>query len=109
VVIRDPFAEDGTGPVAESRRKSGALLSILVQSRSGLQTSLVSPLIGEMMKWENIAGLSAGFIGVLVIAFALFNGPIGTSDQPPKQSKIEAPKAPETPVRGPVVRDITPK
>jgi len=60
------------------------------------------------MKWENIAGLFAAFIVVLVIAFALFYGPIGNKDQPPKQT-IEAPKAPETPVRGPVVRDITPK
>ncbi|MGC1558850.1 MAG: hypothetical protein WA820_03290 [Bradyrhizobium sp.] len=61
-----------------------------------------------MMKWENIAGLLAGIIGLLVIAFALFNGPIETKNQPAKQTKIEAPKAPETPVRGPVVRDITP-
>jgi len=69
----------------------------------------MSPPMGEMMKWENIAGLLAGTIGLLVVAFALFNGPIGIKDQPPKQTKIEAPKAPETPVRGPVVRDITPK
>ena len=61
-----------------------------------------------MMNWENIAGLLAGIIVILVIAFALFYGPIGTSNQP-KQIKIEAPKVPETPVRGPVVRDITPK
>jgi hypothetical protein len=60
-----------------------------------------------MMKWENIAGLLVGIIiGLLVIAFAFFNGPIGTKNQP--QTKIEAPKAPETPVRGPAVRDITP-
>jgi len=51
------------------------------------------------MKWENIAGLLAGTIGLLVVAFALFNGPIGIKDQPPKQTKIEAPKAPEAPVR----------
>jgi hypothetical protein len=63
-----------------------------------------------MMKWENIVGLLAGIIGLLIIAFAFFYGPpIGTKDQPPKQTKIEAPKAPEAPVRGPVVRDITPK
>ena len=61
------------------------------------------------MKWENIAGLLAGIIVVLIIVFALFYGPIGTNNQPPKQTKIEEPKAPETPVRGPVVRDITPK
>jgi hypothetical protein len=61
-----------------------------------------------MMKWENIAGLLAGIIGLLVIVFALFRGPIETKNQPPKQTKIEAPKAPETPVRGPVVRDIAP-
>jgi hypothetical protein len=60
-----------------------------------------------MMKRENIAGLLAGIIGLLVIAFVFFYGPIGTKDQPPKQTKIEAPKAPEPPVRGPVVRDIT--
>ena len=60
------------------------------------------------MKWENIAGLLAGIIGLLVIAYVLYHGPIETKDQPPKQTKIEAPKAPESPVRGPVVRDITP-
>jgi hypothetical protein len=62
-----------------------------------------------MMKWENTAGFLAGIIGLLVIAIALFNGPIETNNQPSKQTKIEAPKAPETSVRGPVVRDITPK
>ena len=51
------------------------------------------------MKWENIVGLLAGIIGLLFIAFALFNGPIETKNQPPKQTKIEAPKAPEAPVR----------
>jgi hypothetical protein len=61
-----------------------------------------------MMKRENIAGLLAGIIGLLVIAFVFFYGPIGAKNQPPKQTKIEAPKAPETPVRGPVVRDVTP-
>jgi hypothetical protein len=61
-----------------------------------------------MMKWVNMAALLAGIIGLLVIASALFNGPIEPKNQPPKQTKIEAPKAPETPVRGPVVRDITP-
>jgi hypothetical protein len=60
-----------------------------------------------MMKRENIAGLLAGIIGLLVIAFVFFYGPIGTKNQPPKQAKIEVPKAPETPVRGPVVRDVT--
>ena len=30
---------------------------------------------------------------------ALFHGPIETKNQPPKQTKIEAPKAPEAPVR----------
>ena len=49
----------------------------------------------------------AGIIGLLVIAFVFFYGPIETKSQPPKQTKIEAPKAPEPPVRGPVVRDIT--
>jgi hypothetical protein len=62
-----------------------------------------------MMKRENIAGLFAGIIGLLVVAFVFFYGPIGTKDQPPQQTKIEAPKASEAPVRGPVVRDITPK
>jgi hypothetical protein len=61
-----------------------------------------------MMNKENIAGLLAGIIGLLVIAFAFFYGPLGTKNQPPKQTKIEAPKAPEAPVRGPAVRDITP-
>jgi hypothetical protein len=61
-----------------------------------------------MMKWENIVGLLAGIIGLLVIVFALFRGPIETKNQPPKQTKIEAPKAPEAPVRAPAVRDITP-
>jgi len=60
------------------------------------------------MKRENIAGLLAGIIGLLVIAFVFFYGPIGTKNQPPKQTKIEAPKAPETPVRAPVVREVTP-
>jgi hypothetical protein len=95
--------------VAESRRKSGALLSILVRVQAGSPNFTSVTPMGEMMKWENIAGLLAGTIGLLVIAFALFNGPIGSTDQPPKHTKIEAPKAPETPVRGPVVRDITPK
>jgi hypothetical protein len=56
------------------------------------------------MNRENIAGLLAGIIGLLVIAFAFFYGPLGTKNQPPKQTKIEAPpKAPEAPVRGPAV------
>jgi hypothetical protein len=63
-----------------------------------------------MMYRENIARLLAGIIGLLVIAFAFFYGPLATKNQPPKQTKIEAPpKALEAPVRGPVVRDITPK
>jgi hypothetical protein len=63
----------------------------------------------EMMNRENIAGLLAGIIGLLVFAFAFFYGPLITKNPPPKQTKIEAPpKAPEAPVRGPAVRDITP-
>ena len=74
MVIRDRFAEDRTGPVAESFDARAVHRSpSWFKSRPGLQTSLMSPPMGEMMKWENIAGLLAGTIGLLVPSF-LING-----------------------------------
>jgi hypothetical protein len=61
------------------------------------------------MNSQKIAGLLAGIIGLVAICVAFFYGP-GSKLQPAaKQAvKIEAPKAPASPVPGPVVRDVTP-
>ena len=94
------------GRLAKPGRSRNLELTPLVlkfRNRPNRQTNILE----RAMNSQKIAGLLAGIIGLVAICFAFFYGP---SKQPAAKLavKIEAPKAPASPVLGPVVRDVTP-